>query len=141
MVFLWETLLEVSPDSVGGFSDLKIENWRPISVFCNITHILLTIPEKHGLHFKILEKSFSLFHKTALYFVPNNYVTSPKIPLDAMHIIMLNIEKAEGRFPDKINILKKTEAVEFMKLQKPTMHLKVIQMLFLSRPRLLVIAE
>lgn len=66
MVFLRETLLEVSPDSVGGFSDLKIENWRPISVFCNITHILLTIPEKYGPHFKILEKSFSIFHKTAL---------------------------------------------------------------------------
>lgn len=58
-----------------------------------------------------------------------------------MLIIMLNIEKAEGRFPDKINIHKKTEEVEFMKLQKPTMHLKVIKMLFLSRPRLLVIAD
>lgn len=135
--------MEVSPDSVGGFSDLKIENWRSISVFCNITHILLTIPEKYGPHFKILEKSFSLFHKTALYFVPNNYVIPQRFPWMQcnMDIIMLNIEKAEGRFPDKINIHKKTEEVEFMKLQKPSMHLKVIKMLFLSRPRLLVIAE
>lgn len=54
-----------------------------------------------------------------------------------MHIIMLNIEKAEGRLLDKISILKKTEEIEFKKLQKSTMHLKVINMLLLSRPRLL----